>query len=111
MIGIEKKSRFIARTFDFGYWPERQPVPWGLLVPQLILHDSPVALLNRSVLSTLQANASAEDDKQTGRGIGHCWKCHTCGYHRKWHLFPGTAASAANKHAQQSNHVTSVYPN
>ncbi|MBO1299326.1 MULTISPECIES: hypothetical protein [unclassified Enterococcus] len=62
-------------------------------------HDTPVA------------NSSTEDEKQADRGIGYYWKCHTCGYHSEWHLFSGTAVSAANKHAQQYNHVTSVYPN
>lgn len=75
-------------------------------------HDTPVALLKQdSVLGTLVANASAEDEKQTDRGIGYYWKCHTCGYNSEWHLFASTAVSAANKHAQQYNHVTSVYPN
>lgn len=75
-------------------------------------HDIPIASLKQdSVLSTLVANASAEDEKQADRGIGYYWKCHTCGYHSNWHLFPGTAVSAANKHAQQYDHVTSVYPN
>ncbi|MGG5308751.1 MULTISPECIES: hypothetical protein [Enterococcus] len=75
-------------------------------------HGTPTVLLKQdSVLSTLVASSSAEDEKQADRGIGYYWKCHTCGYHSKWHLFPGTAVSAANKHAQQYDHVTSVYPN
>ncbi len=74
-------------------------------------HDTPVSLLKQdSVLSTLVANASAEDEKND-RGIGYYWKCHTCGYHSEWHLFSGTAVSAANKHAQQYDHITSFYPN
>ncbi|WP_206855818.1 hypothetical protein [Candidatus Enterococcus mangumiae] len=75
-------------------------------------HDTPVALLKQdSLLGTLVTKSSTADEKQTDRGIGYYWKFHTCGYHSKWHLFPGTAVSAANKHAQQYDHVTSVYPN
>lgn len=54
---------------------------------------------------------SAETLHADKRGIGYYWKCHTCGYNSAWHLLASTAVSAANKHAQQNNHVTSVFPN
>lgn len=54
---------------------------------------------------------SSETFHTNERGMGYYWKCHTCDYNSAWHLLASTAVSAANKHAQQKNHVTSVFPN
>ena len=112
MIGIEKKKSVYCSDFLTLSIGLSGANPIVIAEETTHSHDTPVALLKQdSVLSTLVASSSAEDEKQTDRGIGYYWKCHTCGYNGEWHLFASTAVSAANKHAQQYNHVTSVYPN